>query len=482
MQDTSKYLIHADIAADGVVERSDVVGAVFGQTEGLLGDELDLRELQETSKIGRIDVEIESHQGQSVGEITIATSLDRAETATLAAALETITRVGPCRATVEVTNLEDQQAAKRRQIVDRAHELLAEAFDESMMSSEELVDEVRERLRVENITEYEGLPAGPRVADSDAIVVVEGRSDVLALLKAGIKNAIAVEGTDVPEAVANLTQNRRVTAFLDGDRGGDLIFKELTQVGDLDYVAFAPEGRSVEDLSRHEILAALRGKVEHSAVAERTTPHEVAASDTARTSGGTVLEEESRASESRPDQPGDDVSVDDDPPRSPSAPGQGEETAQSEVETAGMETASPPTTADESDSSVGSPENLPPDGDTRTPSRSSDAELSPDTESESDRATSLAEHVQVVRGTDSVRLLDAEGGLLSEHDVRDVIDVLEEVSGVSIMVLDASLEQQLLDVAADHDLDRIVATELGSFTKRPTNVRIHEAATILEGS
>ena len=38
MQDTAKYLIHADITTDGVVERSDVVGAVFGQTEGLLGD------------------------------------------------------------------------------------------------------------------------------------------------------------------------------------------------------------------------------------------------------------------------------------------------------------------------------------------------------------------------------------------------------------------------------------------------------------
>ena len=35
---SSKYLIRASIRANGVVNKSDVVGAVFGQTEGLLGD------------------------------------------------------------------------------------------------------------------------------------------------------------------------------------------------------------------------------------------------------------------------------------------------------------------------------------------------------------------------------------------------------------------------------------------------------------
>ena len=116
MDDTTKYLIHARIAANGIVERSDVVGAVFGQTEGLLGDELDLRDLQQSSKVGRIDVEISSENGQSFGELTIATSLGKAETAILAASLETINRVGPCRADIEVTAIEDIRAAKRREI------------------------------------------------------------------------------------------------------------------------------------------------------------------------------------------------------------------------------------------------------------------------------------------------------------------------------------------------------------------------------
>jgi len=40
---TTKYLIKAHIKADGIIEKSDVVGAIFGQTEGLLGDEAHLR-------------------------------------------------------------------------------------------------------------------------------------------------------------------------------------------------------------------------------------------------------------------------------------------------------------------------------------------------------------------------------------------------------------------------------------------------------
>jgi DNA primase len=268
MDDTSKYLIHADITADGVVERSDVVGAIFGQTEGLLGDDLDLRDLQQSSKVGRIDVQIDSQHGQSHGTVTIASSLDKVETAILAASLETITRVGPCRATIEVDDIEDVRAAKRREVVERAKQLLTESFDDSVMDSREILDEVREAVRVEDITEYAGFPAGPHVSDSDAIIVVEGRADVLTLLKYGIKNAIAVEGTNVPDAVAELTAERTVTAFLDGDRGGELILRELAQVGDVDHVAFAPSGKSVEDLARHEVMSALRDKVDYATLAE----------------------------------------------------------------------------------------------------------------------------------------------------------------------------------------------------------------------
>ncbi len=260
MDDTGKYLIHAEIVADGIVERSDVVGAIFGQTEGLLGDDLDLRNLQNASKVGRLDVEIDSHEGRSVGEVTIATNLDKVETATVAAALETIERVGPCRATVEVTDIEDSRAAKRRAIIERAQELLFDSFEGSL-SSDEIVDEVRRRVQADEITSYQGLPAGPRVEVADAVILVEGRADVLTLLEAGIENAIAVEGTDIPDAIADLSRDRTITAFLDGDRGGELIFRELMQLAELDYVTFAPTGRSVEDLDQSEILATLQDKV-----------------------------------------------------------------------------------------------------------------------------------------------------------------------------------------------------------------------------
>ena len=293
MEDTSKYLIHARITADGVVERSDVVGAVFGQTEGLLGDELDLRDLQQSSKIGRIDVEIDSEHGQSFGELTITSSLDKVETAILAASLESITRVGPCEARVEVAEIEDMRAAKRREVVERAKELLAESFDDGVMDSTEILAEVRDAQRVERIDDYAGYPAGPRVADSDAVIVVEGRADVTTLLDYGIKNAVAVEGTNVPGEVADLTQERTVTAFLDGDRGGDLILRELAQVGDVDYVAYAPEGTSVEDLSREAVMNALRDKVPFETLPAADQEQEETASSSRASTNGAGGESES---------------------------------------------------------------------------------------------------------------------------------------------------------------------------------------------
>ncbi len=261
--DTTKYLIHAEIVADGVVERPDVVGAIFGQTEGLLGGDLDLRELQKTGRIGRIEVKIESKAGKSYGEIKVPSSLDKVETAILAAALETIERVGPCSARIKIKKIEDVRASKRRKIVERAMSILRELFEEPEIESEKIVEIVRQAIRADEIVEYgeEKLPAGPAVDESDAIIIVEGRADVLNLLKHGIKNVIAVEGTNIPKTIVELSKKKTVTAFLDGDRGGELILKELLQVADIDYVARAPDGKGVEDLTQKEILKALRNKV-----------------------------------------------------------------------------------------------------------------------------------------------------------------------------------------------------------------------------
>ena len=263
LSDTTKYLIHIKIEAEGVVEKTDVVGAIFGQTEGLLGEDMDLRDLQRSGRVGRIDVTLTSKHGKTTGDLYIASSLDRAETAILAAALETIERIGPCVSRITVEGIEDLRAIKRRKIVDRAKELLMESFDEVGLSTNEILAEVREASRVVKITSIgdDRLPAGPTVLESDAIIILEGRADVLNLLRCGIKNTVAVEGTKVPEIVAELSRKKNTTVFVDGDRGGDLILRELFQVADVDFVAFSPRGRSVEDMTRKEIIKALRNKV-----------------------------------------------------------------------------------------------------------------------------------------------------------------------------------------------------------------------------
>ncbi len=261
--DTTKYLIHINLTTEGVVEKPDVVGAIFGQTEGLLGEDLDLRDLQRTGRVGRIDVQITSKKGETKGEILISTSLDRAETAILAASLETIDRVGPCVAHVTVGSIDDIRVSKRKKIVDRAKEILLERFDDGTIDSNELLDDVRQSLRIEKIGSIgeEKVPAGPNVLDSDAIIVVEGRADVLNLLRFGIKNAVAVEGTNIPKTVIDLCEKKTATAFFDGDRGGELILRELLQVADIDFVAFSPRAKSVEDMTRKEVIKTLRNKV-----------------------------------------------------------------------------------------------------------------------------------------------------------------------------------------------------------------------------
>jgi len=253
---TTKYMIKANIRADGVIEKSDVVGAIFGQTEGLLGDELDLRELQRSARVGRIEVELESKNGKSQGVITLPTSLDKVETVILAAAFESIDRVGPCKATIEAQEVEDVRVARRKQVIERAKILLNKVLEEGKIEGGSIADNVRQAVQIEEIMTFgqDHCPAGPNIEKSDAIIVVEGRRDVLNLLKYGIKNVIAVGGTNIPKTVAELTKERITTAFVDGDRGGELILKELLQIADIDFVSRAPQTREVEEIPQKLII------------------------------------------------------------------------------------------------------------------------------------------------------------------------------------------------------------------------------------
>ncbi len=259
-QSSSKYVIYINFSADGTVEKPDVIGAVFGQTEGLLGQDMDLRELQKTGRIGRIDVNLKTEKGKTSGVIIIPSSLDSSETALIAATMETIERIGPCNTKLKVEKIEDARIKKRKYVVDRAKNLLGGMFEQGMPELDELSEQIKEAVRSGEIIEYEGLPAGPDIATQDAVIIVEGRADVLKLLKNGIRNAIAIQGTSIPEAVIGLSKIKETTLFLDGDRGGDLILKEAQSTCDIDFVARAPEGKEVEDLTKKEIYKALREK------------------------------------------------------------------------------------------------------------------------------------------------------------------------------------------------------------------------------
>ncbi len=260
---SAKYIVHATIQIDGMVDKPDVIGAIFGQTEGLLGADLELRELQRSGRIGRIEVNTETRTGKAQGSIVIPSSLDKAETAIVAASLEIIQRIGPCNAKIHIDKIEDIRISKRQQVVERAKELLKKLVDTSLPDSQELADDVAHSVRAMEISEYghDKLPCGPVINESDEIIVVEGRADVLNLLKYGIKNAIAINGTSVPESMVDLCKRKTVIAFVDGDRGGDLIIKELTNITEIDFVTKAPDGKEVEELTQKEILKALRAKV-----------------------------------------------------------------------------------------------------------------------------------------------------------------------------------------------------------------------------
>jgi DNA primase len=248
---------------EGVVEKPDVIGALFGQTEGLFGPELDLRELQKSGRIGRIEISLDSKQDKTTGKINIPTSLDRVSTAIIAASIESINRVGPCKAEVTLNKIEDTRDSRRRLIIDRAKDVLRKWTVETMPGTDEIFREVSEMLRLQRVEKYgpEGLTAGPEINTAKKIIVVEGRADVINLLRAGIQNTIAVEGAKIPQSIIKICKEREATAFLDGDRGGDLILKELKQVTTIKYVARAPRGKEVEDLTFKEIEKALKTRV-----------------------------------------------------------------------------------------------------------------------------------------------------------------------------------------------------------------------------
>jgi DNA primase len=257
-----KYSIIADFTAEGPFQKPDVIGALFGQTEGLLGSDMELRELQKEGKIGRIEVDLRTEGGKTTGEIIIPSALDKTETTIIAAALETIDKIGPTDAKISIREIEDVRGSKRDYIMERAKALLANIKNEGM-DSLEIGNEIRESSRISKAVSYgeENLAAGPDIDSSDEVIVVEGRADVVNMLRNGIKNVIGMEGTRFPKTITKLGESKELLLFVDGDRGGKLIAKNVCDNAKVTYIAQAPDGKEVEELSGKEILQALRKKI-----------------------------------------------------------------------------------------------------------------------------------------------------------------------------------------------------------------------------
>jgi DNA primase len=262
--DIVKYMVEARFEISGLVEKPDIIGAVFGQTEGLLGSDLDLRELQKNGKIGRIEIETTSPGNRTIGKLHLPSSLGRVETCILAAAIESVDRVGPFETTFKVEKVDDTRNEKRKRIVNRAKELVKSMLTTGFPDSRELSEMVESDIKTSTVITYgpEQLPAGPDIDTSEEIVLVEGRADIVTLLKSDITNCISVGGASgtIPKTIIALCAAKESTLFLDGDRGGDMILKGLTNAAEIDFVARAPDGKEVEELTRKEIIKALRSR------------------------------------------------------------------------------------------------------------------------------------------------------------------------------------------------------------------------------
>lgn len=461
--DIVKYLIKTNLEVNGIVEKPDIVGAIFGQTEGLLGDELDLRELQKNGRIGRIEVETQVRGGKCVGGITIPSSLDMVETSILAAALEIVDRVGPCDARINTVRIEDTRSLKRKQVLGRAKELLRTMVSSEIPESKELSEMVRNELKVAEVGSYgtDSLPCGPEISSSEEIIVCEGRADVINLLKNGIKNGIAIGGANVGKTITDLCRKKEVTAFLDGDRGGDIILKELMHATEIDFVARAPPGREVEELTRKEIIQALRRKV----------PTEQAGS--ANGGAGAPASHERFERGERGDRERDGFRDRREPPRMrPPAMERGERSER------------PPVFAGERPPLVGERPQLErpaPDRGVerlqvdRPPAAMLERREEPAAPKDNvppEVAVKLRSNLKELEGSLKARLISQDGSVASEVAIRDIMAALENAPGVQAVVLDGIITQRLLDLANEKGAKYVAGLRTGNIASKPASLSI----------
>lgn len=430
--DAVKYNVKASFEVDGLIDKPDIVGAIFGQTEGLLGDDLDLRELQKNGRIGRIEVNTQNRGGKTQGQIIVPSSLDMVETAILAAALETVDRVGPCEARVRVERIEDSRNSKRKLVLDRAKMLLKALMTEEMPESKELTELVREDTKVAEVTAYgeDKLAAGPGIAGQPELIFVEGRADVINLLKNGIKNVVAIGGAKVGPTIAKLGREKDVTVFLDGDRGGDIILRELANATDIDFVARAPPGKEVEELTRKELIKCLRARI----------PMEAAMDQLSRGATGYLQmaprEREERYREREP---------------------------MGSRERYGRESPAPVT--DRPSGPIERPEPVAPPAPEPAPALVQDP-VDPAA------AQALRGQLKELEGSLKARILGSDFAPVKEVPIRDVIQTITDSAELHAVALDGIVTQRLVDLAAQKGAKFVAGVRAGNIQSKPEGVSV----------
>ncbi len=452
-----KYMVESKFNIDGVVDKPDIIGAVFGQTEGLLGSELDLRELQKNGKIGRIEIDVSQTSNKSYGKLHLPASLDRIETCILAAAIESVDRVGPYEAKFVIDKIEDTRSEKRRKVLTRAKELLKILMNTEIPDSKEISEVVQSELRVSEIAAYgpEHLPAGPEVGKSDELIIVEGRADVLTLLRNDMANAIAVGGaaSNVPKSIINLSREKETTIFADGDRGGDLIIRSLLNVAEVDFVAKAPDGKEVEDLTRKEIIKAMRSRIPVDQYLN------------ARPSQQTGNQHH-RNFPPRPEQEHKPAAAPAPAPRPPQQQVQEHESREPEVHE-----------QEAHESGISSMDESPDD----LPVIERDAGIEDRRGSEDDAKpalesvilTQLSSGLDELSGTLRSRLYDSMGNMIKEIPIRELLVTVQETDNVYGIVLDGVITQRLLELAQNKRIKAIYGIKANQLNKRYSNMVLY---------
>ena len=250
-----KYHVKLSFEVDGLVERADIVGAIYGQTEGLLGPEMNLNELQRVSKVGRIEVNVSSDEKTTKGDVLLPMSTDIDTCALISAAIESIDKVGPFESSFKLNEISDVRASRKEDIVKRAKEIKQKWSTKSVSEGDTMLKDVHEGFSGKITTYGENkLPCSTGIYDSPWIILVEGRADILNLLRAGYDNALAIEGAKIDESIKDFCATKtKVVAFLDGDRAGGMILNELKSVVNIDVELRADPGVEVEELTPQRV-------------------------------------------------------------------------------------------------------------------------------------------------------------------------------------------------------------------------------------